>query len=168
MKIRNKLPKGSIILFLVVMLLDLCVLMIISNYLEVSYLTEKVRLIYGEITVSFFISFIIGFSYWFHCRFSFIEAGRIMGASKIQIAINLISEFGTAVLAGSVAGSLLTMAARLNLCRTLKYGRIRALRFHDAMLVVQFVVFFVLFIEIGTYYVNIDTQKWVENEKMGY
>ena len=35
-----------------------------------------------------------------------------MGASKIQIAINLISEFGTAVLAGSVAGSLLTMAAR--------------------------------------------------------
>ena len=55
MKIRNKLPKGSIILFLVVMLLDLCVLMIISNYLEVSYLTEKVRLIYGEITVSFFI-----------------------------------------------------------------------------------------------------------------
>ena len=58
MKIRNKLPKGSIILFLVVMLLDLCVLMIISNYLEVSYLTEKVRLIYGEITVSFFISFI--------------------------------------------------------------------------------------------------------------
>ena len=65
MKIRNKLPKGSIILFLVVMLLDLCVLMIISNYLEVSYLTEKVRLIYGEITVSFFISFIIGFSYWF-------------------------------------------------------------------------------------------------------
>lgn len=197
MKIRNKLPKGSIILFLVVMLLDLCVLMIISNYLEVSYLTEKVRLIYGEITVSFFISFIIGFSYWFHCRFDFIEAGRIMGASKIQIAINLISEFGTAVLAGSVAGSLLTMAARffgiikkmnmsviiivfllifltgtvftyINLCRTLKYGRIRALRFHDAMLVVQFVVFFVLFIEIGTYYVNIDTQKWVENEKMGY
>lgn len=164
MKIRNKLPKGSIILFLVVMLLDLCVLMIISNYLEVSYLTEKVRLIYGEITVSFFISFIIGFSYWFHCRFDFIEAGRIMGASKIQIAINLISEFGTAVLAGSVAGSLLTMAARffgiikkmnmsviiivfllifltgtvftyINLCRTLKYGRIRALRFHDAMLV---------------------------------
>ena len=47
MKIRNKLPKGSIILLLVVMLLDLCVLMIISNYLEVSYLTEKVRLIYG-------------------------------------------------------------------------------------------------------------------------
>ena len=112
MKIRNKLSKGSIILFLVVMLLDLCVLMIISNYLEVSYLTEKVRLIYGEITVSFFISFIIGFSYWFHCRFDFIEAGRIMGASKIQIAINLISEFGTAVLAGSVAGSLLTMAAK--------------------------------------------------------
>lgn len=25
-----------------------------------------------------------------------------------------------------------------------------------------------MFIEIGTYYVNIDTQKWVENEKMGY
>ena len=30
-KIRNKLPKGSIILFLVVMLLDLCVLMIMED-----------------------------------------------------------------------------------------------------------------------------------------
>ena len=197
MEIKNKLTRGSIILFVVIMLFDLCMLLIISNYLEVAYITEKVRMIYGEITISFFISYIIGFSYWFHCRFGYIEAGRIMGASKCQLMTGVTAEFGIIALTGSIIGSVLAMIAKyngivpklnlsvciivfiaiyaignvfiyINLCRTLKYGRIRLLKFHDCMLVVQFVVFFVLFIDIGTYYVNITTQKWVENEKMGY
>lgn len=197
MKNKYKLPRGSILLFIVCLMLNICISLIISNYMEITHITEKVKEIYTEMIISFFILYIIGLAYWFHCRFSFIEAGRIVGASIKQTALSLILDFAKIYVVGILGGILFSLfskkigiVSKLNiflylisvfiifitgvaiicfcLCKTIAKGRIKSLKLHDVMLIAQFIVFFVLFIEIGTYYINISTVKWVQNNKNGY